>query len=54
VKNSIKEEIVHKKLDWLRGCNFIGSDCVNRLDMWQRYKCEEKLATVDKKLALAK
>ncbi len=37
---------------WLRGCNFIGSDCTNRLDMYQKYKCEEKLATADRELAL--
>ena len=43
----------YKKLGWLRGCNFIGSDCVNRLDMWQSYKCEEKLAKADRELALA-
>lgn len=42
----------YKKLGWLRGCNFIGSDCANRLDMWQSYKCEEKLATAEKELAL--
>lgn len=43
----------YKKLGWLRGCNFIGSDCANRLDMWQSYKSEEKLATADRELALA-
>ncbi len=43
----------YKKLGWLRGCNFIGSDCANRLDMFQSYKCEEKLATADRELALA-
>lgn len=44
----------YKKLGWLRGCNFIGSDCANRLDMWQSYRCEEKLQTADRELALAK
>lgn len=44
----------YKKLGWLRGCNFIGSDCANRLDMWQSYKCEEKLKTADRELALAR
>lgn len=37
---------------WLRGCNFIGSDCTNRLDMFQSYKAEEKLATAERELAL--
>ncbi len=43
----------YNKLGWLRGCNFIGSDCANRLDMWQSYKSEEKFATADRELALA-
>ncbi len=37
---------------WLRGCNFIGSDCVNRLDMWQKHGAEQKLATAERELAL--
>ena len=43
----------YAKQGWLRGCNFIGSDCANRLDMWQSYKSEEKLATAERELALA-
>lgn len=43
----------YQKQGWLRGCNFIGSDCANRLDMWQSYRSEEKLATADRELALA-
>ena len=39
---------------WLRGCNFIGSDCASRIDMWQSYKSEEHLATADRELARAK
>ncbi len=42
----------YEKLGWLRGCNFIGSDCANRLDMFQKHKAEEKLATADRELAL--
>ena len=42
----------YEKLGWLRGCNFIGSDCTNRLDMFQAYKAEEKLATAERELAL--
>lgn len=42
----------YEKIGWLRGCNFIGSDCANRLDMFQSYKCEEKLATAERELAL--
>ncbi len=42
----------YEKLGWLRGCNFIGSDCANRHDMLQKYKCEEKLLTAERELAL--
>ena len=42
----------YKKQGWRRGCNFIGSDCANRLDMWQKYKSEEKLETAERELAL--
>lgn len=38
---------------WIRGCNFIGSDCANRRDMWQSYKNDERMATADRELALA-
>ena len=43
----------YSRQGWLRGCNFIGSDCANRLDMWQSYKSDEKLATAERELALA-
>ncbi|MBO4353814.1 MAG: hypothetical protein J5860_02615, partial [Clostridia bacterium] len=43
-----------KKVGWLRGCNFIGSDCANRIDMWQSYKSEEHLATAEREIALCK
>ena len=42
----------YAKLGWLRGCNFIGSACTNRLDMFQSYKAEEKLANAEEELAL--
>lgn len=38
---------------WLRGCNFMGSDCCNRVDQWQELGFEERLATADRELALA-
>ncbi len=38
---------------WLRGCNFMGSDCANRIDQWQDYGFEERLATADRELELA-
>ena len=42
----------YEKQGWLRGCNFIGSDCANRLDMFQSYKSEQKLDTAERELAL--
>ena len=42
------------KLPWLRGCNFIGSDCANRFDMWQSYRAREKLRTAERELALCR
>ncbi len=44
----------HNNRDWIRGCNFIGSDCCSRVDMWQSYKSKEHLATADRELALCK
>ena len=38
---------------WLRGCNYMSSDCVNRIDEWQAYGFEEHLKTADEELALA-
>ena len=43
-----------EKVGWMRGCNFIGSDCANRIDMWQSYKSEERLATAEREIALCK
>ena len=42
----------YDSLPWLRGSNFLPSDCVNRLDMWQSFGREEHLKTADKELAL--
>ena len=30
----------------------MGSDCVNRIDQWQEYKFDEKLATAEREFAL--
>ncbi len=37
---------------WIRGCNFMGSDCANRIDQWQEEGFEERLAVADTELAL--
>lgn len=38
---------------WIRGCNFMGSDCANRVDQWQSYGFKERLETADRELAAA-
>ena len=37
---------------WIRGCNFIGSDCANRIDQWQSYGREERMIVADRELQL--
>ncbi len=43
----------YQQLPWLRGCNYIGSDCANRRDMWQSYHSKEHLQTAERELKLA-
>ena len=38
---------------WLRGCNFLPSDCCNRIAFWQSLDWEKHLATADRELELA-
>ena len=38
---------------WVRGVNFVPSDCVNFVDQWQAHGFEERLVTADRELALA-
>lgn len=42
----------YNKLPWLRGCNFLPSNCINRLDMWQSFGKKEHLETSDKELQM--
>ena len=35
---------------WMRGCNFMGSDCANRIDQWQELGFEERIVTADREL----
>lgn len=42
----------YKKLPWLRGCNYLPSNCINRLDMWQSHQSDEHLKMADKELAM--
>ena len=43
----------HNQSKWLRGCNFIPSDCCNRIDFWQSLNWEKHIATADAELELA-
>lgn len=38
---------------WFRGCNFLPSDCCNRIAFWQELDFEKHLETADRELALA-
>lgn len=42
----------YDELPWLRGCNFLPSDCINRLDMWQSIGREQHLKTADAELKM--
>lgn len=44
----------YKSMGWLRGCNFIPSNCANRADMWQSYDCERHFEAAEKELRLCK
>ncbi|MCQ2753200.1 MAG: cellulase family glycosylhydrolase [Bacilli bacterium] len=43
----------YKSLPWLTGTNFLPSNVINRLDMWQSYHREEHLLRAEKELAFA-
>ncbi len=32
---------------WIRGCNYMSADCVNRVDQWQSLHFEERLKTTE-------
>lgn len=38
---------------WLRGCNYLPSDCCNRIAMWQELDWEQHLETIDREFGLA-
>lgn len=39
---------------WIRGCNFMSSDCANRVDQWQEFGFEERFETTRRELQLVK
>ena len=32
---------------WIRGCNYMSADCVNRVDQWQELHFEERLKSTE-------
>ncbi len=43
----------YNNMPWLRGCNFLPSDCCNRIAFWQALHFEKHLQTCERELALA-
>ena len=35
---------------WIRGCNYMSADCVNRVDQWQSLHFEERLKSTEEEL----
>ena len=42
----------YNRRPWIRGCNFMSSDCANRIDQWQAYGFEKRFETTQRELAL--
>ena len=39
----------HRARPWMRGCCYIGADCVNRIEQWQSLGFEERWEATDRK-----
>lgn len=39
---------------WIRGCNYMSADCINRVDQWQELHFEERLKTTEEELKVMK
>ncbi len=37
---------------WIRGCNYMSADCINRIDQWQELGFEERFKTTENELKL--
>ncbi len=44
----------HNSHPWIRGFNYLPSNCTTQFEMWQEYGFEERLEVMDKEIALAK
>lgn len=38
---------------WIRGFNYVASDCVNRIEQWQEFEHDQKIKTIDREFELA-
>lgn len=43
----------YRSRPWIRGVNYVASDCVNRIEMWQEFEHDQKEDTFRRELALA-
>lgn len=42
----------YDRMPWMRGCNYMPADCVNRIAFWQELDFEQHLATMEKEMEL--
>lgn len=42
----------YRNMPWLRGCNYLPSDCCNRIAMWQELDWDQHLATMEREFGL--
>ena len=42
----------YRNMPWLRGCNYLPSDCCNRIAMWQELEWDQHLATMEREFGL--
>ncbi len=43
----------YKSQEWIVGCNYIPSDCISYLEIWQQHEFEKKVMTMKKELKTA-
>ena len=39
---------------WIRGCNYMAADCVNRIDQWQSLNFDKHLISTEEELKVMK
>ena len=44
----------YNKHPWIRGCNYLPANCVNRIEMWQEYISNEVFAVMEEEFKLLK